>query len=151
MNPRFSCDVMVVSPETQHGAHPFWYARVLGVFHTDILHVGPFSRNRSIQRMEFLWVRWFGVEPGYISGSRMARLPKIGFVPDTDGSAFGFLDPSHVLRGCHLVPAFSQGRTPELLRTTSLTAARHPDEVDDWTNYYVIMFAYLFCIVAHNC
>lgn len=69
----------------------------------------------------------------------MARLPQIGFVPDSDGSAFGFLDPSMVLRGCHLVPALAAGRTSELLRTVSLTAARHPEETDDWERFYVIM------------
>ena len=138
MNPRTQCDVMVVSPEKEDGAHPFWYARVLRVFHTDVLHVGPASRNRSVQRMEFLWVRWFGVEQNYQSGFHVARLPKIGFVPDD--SAFGFLDPSLVLRGCHLVPAYADGRTSSLLRTVSTTAARLPGETDDWTNYYVVMY-----------
>jgi hypothetical protein len=89
--------------------------------------------------MEFLWVRWFGVEPGHRWGFKTARLPKIGFVPDTDDSAFGFLDPSLVIRGCHLVPSFANGRTSELLCTSDLTAARRPDETDDWVNYYVMM------------
>jgi hypothetical protein len=139
MNPRTHCDVMVVSPEKGPKAHRFWYARVLGVFHTKVLHTGAQSNNRSVQHIEFLWVRWFGIEPGYRSGSSCARLPKIGFVPGSDESAFGFLDPSLVLRGCHLVPAFAGGRTSELLPTLSSTAARLPGETDDWINYYVIM------------
>jgi hypothetical protein len=65
--------------------------------------------------MEFLWVRWFGVEPGYHWGFKTARLPKIGFVPNTDDMAFGFLDPSLVIRGCHLVPSFADGCTTKLL------------------------------------
>ena len=144
MNPRTHCDVMVVSSEKEDGAHPFWYARVLGVFHTDVLHVGPGALNRSVQRMDFLWVRWFGVEQNYQAGSHMARLPKIGFVPDD--SAFGFLDPSLVLRGCHLVPCYADGRTSLLLSTVSTTAARLPGETDDWTTYYVVMYVLsLFC------
>lgn len=148
MNPRTNCDVMVLSPETEPNAHPFWYARVLGVFYAKVIHTGPQSRNRSVQRMEFLWVRWFGVVPNHQSGSPYARLPKIGFIPDLESededdedkpSAFGFLDPSLVLRGCHLVPAFAAGRTSELLKTASPTAARPLGEVDDWANYYVIM------------
>lgn len=143
MNPRTHCDVMVLSPETEPDAHPFWYARVLGVFHTKVLHTGPQSQNRSIQHMEFLWVRWFGVVPKYRSGFSNARLPKIGFVPeddDADGtSPFGFLDPTLVLRGCHLVPAFAAGRTSDFLKTASPTAARPLGETDDWVNYYVIM------------
>jgi hypothetical protein len=109
MNLRTWCDMMVVSPETTEGAHPFWYAHVLGVFHANVLHVGPLAHNRSVQRMEFLWVHWFGIVPGYRSGSHAAQLPKIGFVPETDDSVFGFLDPSLVLCGCHLVPAFADG------------------------------------------
>jgi hypothetical protein len=139
MNPRIHCDIMVINPTPEPGGHPFWYARVLGVFHAKVLHTGPAAQNHLVQDMEFLWVRWFGEEPGYKWGSQHARLPLIGFIPDTDDSAFGFLDPSLVLRGCHLVPAFAYGRTTTLLNTQSLTAARHPDESDDWAKYYVIM------------
>ena len=130
---------MVASPETGPNAHPYWYAHVLGVFHATVVHTGSAARNRSMQHMEFLWVRWFGTEPSYKPGFRTGRLPKIGFVPDTDSSAFGFLDPSLVIRGCHLVPSFADGRTPELLQTSTATAARRPDEMEDWVNYYVMM------------
>jgi hypothetical protein len=68
----------------------------------------------------------------------------IGFILDTDDSAFGFLDLSLVLRGCHLVPAFAYGCTSTLLRTQSLTAAWQPDETDDWAKYYVMM-----CIIIN--
>lgn len=140
MNPRTHCDVMVLSPETTPGAHPFWYARVLGVFHAKVLHTGSQSRNRSVQHMEFLWVRWFDAVPNYQSGSSDARLPKIRFIREEDPKAFGFLDPSLVLRGCHLVPAFATGRTVELLKTVSPTAARPLGETSDWASYYVIMW-----------
>jgi hypothetical protein len=139
MNPRTHCDVMVRSRETDAGAHPFWYARVLGVFHANVLHTGARATNRSVQNMEFLWVRWFGTEPGYRYGRRSARLPKIGFVPATDDLAFGFLDPSLVIRGCHLIPAFFDGRTSELLRSGP-SAARPAGEIDDWAAYYVGMW-----------
>lgn len=142
MNPRTHCNVMVHSPETGEDAHPFWYARVLGVFHAQVLQTGHGVRNRSAQHMEFLWVRWFTIKPHYKQGPKTARLPKIGFVPETNPDAFGFLDPSRVLRGCHLVPVFSAGRTNMLLKTVSPTTARHPDEIDDWVNYYVIMYVY---------
>lgn len=131
---------MVMSPETGPNAHPFWYARVLGIFHAEILHTGAHSSNNGAQRMEFLWVRWFGVEPDYRFGFKVARLPKVGFVPEDDLSAFGFLDPALVLRGCHLIPAFAGGRTNELLKTVFPTAARPLDETDDWENFYVTMW-----------
>lgn len=139
MNPRTNCDVMVLSPETGNEAHPYWYARVLGVFHAEILHTGPAATNRSVQHMEFLWVRWFGLVPNHRFGFKAARLPKIGFVPDSDAAAFGFLDPSLVVRGCHLIPAFNDGRTSDLLQTTT-TAGRPAGEVDDWLAFYVNMY-----------
>ncbi|KAJ7163736.1 hypothetical protein C8R46DRAFT_1221491 [Mycena filopes] len=142
INPRSQSNVMVLSPETTPGAHPFWYARVLGIFHVELVHTGPASRNGSVQRMEFLWVRWYGAEPGHRSGFKAARLPKIGFVPDTDEYAFGFLDPSLVLRGSHIVPAFTEGRTRELLTLPPgvTSVGRAEGEDDDWLNFYVIIW-----------
>jgi hypothetical protein len=130
---------MVLSPETGDNAHPYWYARVLGVFHAEILHTGPAATNRSVQNMQFLWVRWFGLVPNHRFGFKAARLPKIGFIPENDTGAFGFLDPSLVVRGCHLIPAFNDGRTSDFLRTT-ITAGRPPGEVDDWLAFYVNMY-----------
>ncbi|KAK7437003.1 hypothetical protein VKT23_006712 [Stygiomarasmius scandens] len=143
INPRTDhCTVMVRSPETALNAHPFWYARVLGVFHADVVYFDTREGKpkSSQQRMEFLWVRWFGDEPDYQPSFREAKLPKIGFVPETDPYAFGFLDPSLVIRACHLIPDFQGGRTSSLLGTRVATAACHPGEVDDWANYYVNIF-----------
>ena len=127
---------MVRSREDDPEAHPYWYARILGIFHARVLHTGPAATNRSVQDMQFLWVQWFGVEPDHRSGLKVGRLPKIGFVPENDSQAFGFLDLSLVIRGCHLIPAFADGRSSELL-TTSVTAARPVGEVDDWGAFYV--------------
>ena len=134
--------VMTLSREEGNGAHLFWYARVLHAFQVPFRFVGPHSRVESPHLMEVLWVRWFGVEPGYQWGFKNARLPKVGFVPDTDESAFGFLDPGLVIRACHLIPAFAAGRTTDLMRPgTSL--GRLPGEVDDWVSFYVNM-----CVVC---
>src|SRR5258705_12665552 len=98
----------------------------------------------EVRRMEFLWVRWLGVEPGHRHGFPHAVLPKIGFIPSTDEYTFGFLDPKHVIRSCHLVPAFTCGRTSDLLPIKN-TDARclqrygHARETDDWANFYVNM------------
>jgi hypothetical protein len=139
MNPRTHCDVMMLSPETGPNAHPYWYARVLGMFHARVLHIGPAARNRSVQNIEFLWVRWFGIVTGHRYGFKAARLPKISFIDDGDPLAFGFLDPSLVLRGCHLIPGFFDGHTSELLKTPH-TAARPPGESEDWSTFYVNMY-----------
>jgi len=68
------------------------------------------------------------------------RLPKIGFVESIDEHAFTFLDPAQVIRGSHLIPAFSKGQTLALLQATKLVAqVLNPKEENDWVNFYVNM------------
>ncbi|KIM41098.1 hypothetical protein M413DRAFT_48283, partial [Hebeloma cylindrosporum] len=133
---------IVPSPEVEanSAAHPFWYGAVIGIFHADVQHAGSRSRDFGWKSMDFLWIRWLGVVPGHSFGRKQAKLPKLGFVPDTDEYAFGFLDPGLVLQGCHLIPAFGDGRTSELLRAEGPTEARRDGETDDWANYYAGIF-----------
>ena len=143
INPSRQPFVMVRSPENGPKAHPYWYAQVIGVFHTLAQYMpmkgGSSTINTEVQAMEVLWVRWLGIDPNHRSGFHAARLPKVGFVPDTDKYAFGFLDPRMVIRACHLIPSFSDGYTSDLLRTQGVTAARPLGAKSDWTNYYVGM------------
>ncbi|TEB08931.1 hypothetical protein FA13DRAFT_1702826 [Coprinellus micaceus] len=94
--------------------------------------------------MSFLLVRWLGAEPGYQFGFDKARLPKVGFVPyadDGDNFAFGFLDPSQVLRGCHLIPDFRSGCTSELLPHPCAVARQLDGNTnDDWETFYMNIF-----------
>ncbi|KAJ3569163.1 hypothetical protein NP233_g5228 [Leucocoprinus birnbaumii] len=131
-------------------AYPFWHAQVLGVFHAEVQHTGSKSRDLTWKTLEFLWVRWLGDEHhnDYESGRNAARLPKVGFIEDTqpgdglkDSYAFSFLDPSLVIRAAHLIPAFNGGRTSKLLSYQGKTEARADEENDDWVNYYVNIFA----------
>lgn len=142
LNPRNRPFCMVASADTEFDqrAHPFWYAQVIGIFHTEVRQTGATSQDFRWKPMEFLWVRWLGFEPGYLSGRHLAKLPKIGFVPDSDDYCFSFLDPSQVIRGCHLVPAFAEGHTTQLLPFQGPTEARPNGETDDWANYYVNIF-----------
>ena len=138
MRPGHGCAVMTLSREDDPNTHVFWYAQVIRAFLIPLVHAAPDARNHSQQLMEVLWVRWLGVQPDYQWGFKEARLPKVGFVPDSDDNAFGFLDPSLVIRSCHLIPVFSEGRTDSLLRHgESLT--RLPGETDDWSTFYVNM------------
>jgi hypothetical protein len=147
INPRSSPDIMVYAPPDEDDSHyeRYWYARVLGIYHAKIICSHPdVVGGNEVRRMEFLWVRWFGAEPGYTHGFRRAKLPKIGFVPSSDEYAFSFLDPRHVIRSCHLIPAFSCGRTTELLPVAKTDArclryGQSQSECDDWTNYYANM------------
>jgi hypothetical protein len=135
INPRTHGDIMVLSGETTP-SHPYWYARVLGVFHMEVwLNTG----SRPIKRhLELLWVRWLAVLRNYKSGLNQARLPKIAFVEESDPDAFGFLDPGQVIRGAHLIPAFASGRGVNSLRYGK-SLARPGEQLDDWEEHYVGM------------
>ncbi|KAJ3514875.1 hypothetical protein NMY22_g14600 [Coprinellus aureogranulatus] len=64
------------------------------------------------------------------------QLDRVRFYPLEDHTAVDFLDPTHVLRACHVIPRFSlgqvQGREPEY---SPLTKAH-----DDWVEYVVNRF-----------
>ena len=147
MRPGPACFVMTLSRENSPNAHPFWYCQIIRAFHISVPHVGPNAWSRSLQTMELLWVCWLGVEPGYNWGLWEAQLPKVGFVPDNDDLAFGFLDPSLVICGCHLIPCFSDGRTAALLRQGA-SIARCSGEDDDWCSFYVNMYVIFYFFLA---
>jgi hypothetical protein len=50
-------NVMVLAPAhiRLHG-HPFWYARVLGIYHTNVIYTGEGNADFLPRRLEFLWV-----------------------------------------------------------------------------------------------
>ena len=146
IHPTTCPDIMVRAPPDQfdESGDMFWYARVIGIYHAKVYTTHPQVRDGGqVRRMNFLWVRWFGSEPNYNHGFHEDRLPKIGFVPSTDDFAFGFLDPAHVIRSCHLIPAFAAGRTTALLPYARSVARRNVlgtlTGIDDWTNFYVNM------------
>ena len=91
--------------------------------------------------MDVLLVRWFGFDsPDNQSGWGARRLHKVGFLPDTDeyGPAFGFLDPSQVLRMVHLIPDFNSVHTKDLLTGDSI-AIDSPHLDGEYPVYYVAM------------
>ncbi|EJD46540.1 hypothetical protein AURDEDRAFT_44685, partial [Auricularia subglabra TFB-10046 SS5] len=126
--------IMLLSDEDGDNAHPFWYAKVLGIFHVD---VSQESICPKPTRQDVLFVRWFGCDPEFAGGWKARRLDRIGFIPASDPDAFGFVDPAIVIRACHLIPAFAHGRTTDLLGPSSIRD--HPD--GDWRYYYVDRFA----------
>jgi hypothetical protein len=115
INPRTNSDVMILSQEDDEDSdgHPYWYARILGLFHVDVIHTGTNSKNHSVQRFEFAWVRWMGTDPDNPGGWESKRLRQVGFVDGEGG--FGFIDPQQIIRAVHLIPAFHYGKTTSLL------------------------------------
>lgn len=99
--------IMVLSREDSEDRHPYWYARVLGIFHADVAYTGfPVVRSKV---MRFLWVRWMGLQTGYKFGWGKRRIPRVGFIQDDEMPRYGFLNPEEVLRSIHLLPAFGEG------------------------------------------
>jgi len=108
INPRTDHrDVMLLSP--LESSHPFLYARVLGIFHANIIYTGQGVKDYLPRRMEFLWVRWFDLVD-VPAGWEHTTLDRLRFVPITQDDAYGFVDPTNVIRGCHLILAFSSAR-----------------------------------------
>lgn len=121
-------NIMVLNSEP--GAHPFLYARVLGIFHANVVYLGEDTRDFCPRRLDFLWVRWYTLQ-NVSAPLATGLLDCIQFPPMADGDSFGFLDPADVVRACHAIPLFSQGQV-------------HPDrigisfwagDVDDWKFY----------------
>ena len=53
LNPRTHADVMVLAHEDEsEQPHPYWYARIIGIFHLNVHYEG------RVRRMYVLWVRW---------------------------------------------------------------------------------------------
>jgi hypothetical protein len=141
INPASKPDIMMLSCEDGEDVHPFWYARVVKIFHVFVRHHGSASQMEHTpmepQRMDVLWVRWFGLDADVRGGWANKRLHGISFIPWDEPGAFGFLDPAQVIRGVHLIPNFPQGRTDSRL-PPGPSIARPADVCDeDWDSFYV--------------
>jgi hypothetical protein len=132
---------------------PYRFGRIIGVFHAKVLYNIPglgtasgLTQNqlREPQHIEFLFVRWFTTaaagttDQHYRGGWKSRRLHRITFVDGDDDAAFGFLDPQDIIRGVHLIPAFNDGRTVDLLPPSAIARPRSSDH-EDWKYFYVNM------------
>lgn len=129
---------MVLSHENEKvDVHPYWYARIIGVFHTFVVFndTAAGTSSHESKQIDFVWVRWFGHDLEHRAGWREKQLHQVGFIPSSDPGAFGFINPKQIIRGVHLIPAFMKGHTTDLLPPSIIW---HPSENDeDWIYYYV--------------
>jgi hypothetical protein len=144
INPSSHPDVMVLSCEDGEDIHPFWYARVIKIFHLLVCRRPPAGDTPTEpephcqwQRMDVLWVRWFGLDTDARGGWSKKRLHGVSFIPWDEPGAFGFLDPAQVIRGVHLIPNFLRGRTDSRLPPSIARPAA--DGHKDWDCFYVNM------------
>jgi hypothetical protein len=129
------CDIMLLANSAGDGplSHPFLYARVLGIYHVNVVYTGEGSLDYTARRVEFLWVRWFEYDRNRSVEWSDLTLDPIRFPPMADKHAFGFVDPKDVLRGCHIVPAFASGRA----RVDGIGLSRLACDAQDWSRYRV--------------
>ena len=122
--------------EGKHEGHPYWYGRILSIFHTFVVHRG--SANEAPQQIDLLWVQWFSHDLLHGAGWKAKQLHHISFIPADNDGAFGFLDPQNVVRAIHLILAFAYGHTSDLLPPSIARHAKENDE--DWCMFYVNMY-----------
>jgi hypothetical protein len=115
--------------ETNH----FWFAHVLGIFHANVIYAGAGASDYNPCHLDFLWIRYYSRRPTPSLSSRF-QLESLEFPPVSETWSFGFVDPSAVLRCCHIIPAFSMGcRRLQLGSPVSISAK----SADDWKAYLI--------------
>jgi hypothetical protein len=62
-----------------------------------------------------------------------SMLDRLSFLHMADEFLFDFLDPVDVLRGCHIIPSFADGKR----HPNSLGVSACAGDKDDWCQYYV--------------
>jgi hypothetical protein len=133
INPRTHSDVMILADDEED--HPYWYARVVGIYSVSIRRAGPFVGWTSL---DVLHVRHYDLVTRDSFGFGVKRLPGLVFADPTENPhAFGFISPQDIIRAVHLVPGFRFLRTSALLGPS---IARRVEENDsDYSRYYVNM------------
>jgi hypothetical protein len=130
------CNIMLLANHTggsnSSNLHHFIYARVLGVYHADVIYTGPGMQNFEARAFQMLWVRWYEVVDPVSSGWDSSTLDMLRFPPLHQDNSFGFVDPEVVLRGCHILPAFDKGK-----RESNVNVSRLAKDSKDYLIYYV--------------
>ena len=124
---------MLLADQDDSDSHDFRYARVIGIYHVNVVYTGPEMLDYSPRRVDFLWVRWFRHVGVQSVQWHERRLDSLCFPPMVDSDAFGFVDPRDVLRGCHLIPTFRNGR----LHRDEISLSRCAKDARDWRRYNV--------------
>ena len=115
--------------------HPYWYAKVIGIYHVNVRRSGSMETERT----DFLWVHWFGRDLDHEGGFETRRLHRIGLTDSEDSSSYGFLDPGDVLRGVHLIPAFHPNQMSE---DSEMDDSGNATSIQEY--YYISMYVIRF-------
>jgi hypothetical protein len=69
-------------------------------------------------------------------------LDLVRFLPMSDENAFGFVDPTDVLRACHIVPQYAGKK----LHSDGISLSRCVRGAHDWREYFVNRYAAIHTI-----
>lgn len=119
--------------------HPFWYARVLGIFTVAVRlrsSQGTLSGEQPApyRSIDMFWVRWFGRDLDGAGSWENRRLDRLSYLPDDhEPGSYGFVNPDDVIRSCLLTPAFRYQKSGELSasKTDVLHVFNH-----GWNKFY---------------
>lgn len=126
------CNIMVHNGDYAIPAYPFRYGKVLGVLHAEVGYIGDIGRHSGdylFRRLEFVWVRWYKL----LSVSEDYDLEKVTLRPLNEPGSLGFIDPSDILRACHIIPRFDAGPVFQDGVGQSLLT----QDKNDWKEYIV--------------
>ena len=135
------CNVMLISSDcadsSASNSHHFLYAQILGAYHANVVYTGPGMHDYKVRCFDFLWVQWYeDVDPGSCGWSN-SSLDSVRFSSLNDNESFGFVDPVDILRGCHIIPAFSSSKRQEIRIDVSWCAK----DSKDYKQYYIGRYA----------
>jgi hypothetical protein len=125
--------MMLANDRDAENDHPFWFARVLGIYHVNAVYTDPGMLDYTSQRFDFLWVRWFQSHGKTSARWQEHHLDTVSFPPMAHQDSFGFVDPEDVLRGCHIIPHFRHRR----VHFDSVSLSRCANDGQDWNRYAV--------------
>lgn len=130
------CNLMLLngrySAALGRSVSPYIYGKVLGIFHANVSFSGvlPDGKiNSTSHRLDFCWVHWYDS----LSFGEEFKLDRVRLLPLDSGDSLGFVDPTNVIRGVHIIPRFSAGLSKMLTPPTKLE--RKGSQL--WKEYYI--------------
>ena len=116
---------------------PYLYAKVLGIFHTNVLYAGPLPGGKfehAYRHINVVWVRWHDS----LSHAEALKLDRVSLHPLRSREALDFVDPAYAVRALHITPRFAEGKVNNLTPPSMLV-----NEGQLWKEYYVNRYGIL--------
>ncbi|TEB15347.1 hypothetical protein FA13DRAFT_1607640, partial [Coprinellus micaceus] len=130
-------------PNTTAEPRRFNYARLLGIYHVNVIYLGPGMLDHRQRRFDFLWVRWYQRVDRRSTEARIwsSRRPEIvSLVPLAHPLACSFIDPYDVVRGAHIIPRFSSGKCYASEDQFDKVFSKFVNEREEWNEYIINPF-----------